>query len=149
MQALDTNILVYAANKKSEFHTVCRQFLDRCRKGPTPTYISWNVGYEFLRVATHPKATRTPLTASRASDFLQEMLAAPGVEELRPTHRHAGVLAQTLAELPEVRGNLFHDLHTAVLMREHGISRICTRDADFRRFPFLTVVDPVSRDGGA
>ena len=29
-------------------------------------------------------------------------------------------------------------------MREHGISRICTRDTDFRRFPFLTVVDPLS-----
>ena len=149
MQALDTNILVYAVDELSEFHIVCRQFLDRCREGPTPTYISWNVGYEFLRVMTHPKAVHTPLTASRASDFLQEMLAAPGVEELRPTHRHAGVLAQTLAELPEARGNLFHDLHTAVLMREHGIGRICTRDADFRRFPFLTVVDPVSQNGGA
>ena len=34
-------------------------------------------------------------------------------------------------------------------MREHGISRICTRDADFHRFPFLTVVDPVLRDGDA
>ena len=64
---------------------------------------------------------------------------------LYPTSRHSEVLAQTLSELPEVRGNLFYDLHTAVLMREHGISRICTRDADFRRFPFLTVVDPVSR----
>ncbi len=41
------------------------------------------------------------------------------------------------------RGNLAHDLHTTVLMREHGISRICTRDTDFRRFPFLTVVDPL------
>jgi uncharacterized protein len=27
-------------------------------------------------------------------------------------------------------------------MREHGISRIVTRDRDFHRFPFLTVVDP-------
>ena len=36
-----------------------------------------------------------------------------------------------------------HDLHTAVLMRAHGISRICTRDTGFRRFPFLTVVDPL------
>jgi predicted nucleic acid-binding protein len=30
-----------------------------------------------------------------------------------------------------------------VLLREHGIARICTRDADFHRFPFLTVVDPL------
>ena len=59
------------------------------------------------------------------------------------TMRHAAVLAQTVAEHPDVRGNLAHDLHTAVLMREHGVSRICTRDSDFRSFPFLTVVDPL------
>ena len=42
---------------------------------------------------------------------------------------------------------MLHDLHTAVLKREHGISRICTRDRDFERFPFLTVVDPLSEAG--
>jgi predicted nucleic acid-binding protein len=36
-----------------------------------------------------------------------------------------------------------HDVQTAVLMREHGIRRIYTRDADFHRFEFLEVVDPL------
>jgi predicted nucleic acid-binding protein len=36
-----------------------------------------------------------------------------------------------------------HDRHTAVLMREQGVSRICTSDADFHRPPFLIVVDPL------
>jgi predicted nucleic acid-binding protein len=43
---------------------------------------------------------------------------------------------------PNFRGNLIHDAHTAILMREHGIDKICTRDADFHRFSFLEVVDP-------
>lgn len=54
------------------------------------------------------------------------------------------MLAQTLPELPGLPGNAMHDVHIAVLMREHGVSRICTRDAGFHRFPFLTVVDPLS-----
>ena len=29
-------------------------------------------------------------------------------------------------------------------MREHGIREIYTRDADFSRFPFLRVLDPVA-----
>jgi hypothetical protein len=33
--------------------------------------------------------------------------------------------------------------HTAILMREHGIGRICTRDTDFNQFPFLEVIDPL------
>ena len=56
---------------------------------------------------------------------------------------YSSYMAQTVSELPDLRGNLMHDLHTAVLMRAHGISRICTRDAGFRRFPFLTVVEPL------
>jgi predicted nucleic acid-binding protein len=48
-----------------------------------------------------------------------------------------------IAELPWLAGNLLHDAHTAILMREHGIRRICTRDTDFHRFAFLEVVDPL------
>ena len=64
------------------------------------------------------------------------------------TPRHAAVLAQVVREIPEVGGNLFHHLHTAVLMREHGVGRICTRDTDFHRFPFLSVVDPLRSNAG-
>jgi predicted nucleic acid-binding protein len=40
--------------------------------------------------------------------------------------------------------DVLHDAHTAILMREHGIRRLVTRDGDFRRFPFLDVVDPLA-----
>ncbi len=76
------------------------------------------------------------------------LVASPGFELLVATRRHAAILEQTVAELPDIRGNQMHDLHTAVLMREHGVSRICTRDTGFHRFPFLTVVDPLRRGTG-
>ena len=59
-------------------------------------------------------------------------------------------LRQQAAQLlwnPDVPGNLAHDLHTPVLMREHGVSRLCTCDSGFRPFPFLTVVDPLHESG--
>ncbi len=70
---------------------------------------------------------------------------SPGISLLLPTRSHAAVLEQTAGEVPDVRGNQMYDLHTAVLMREHGVSRICARDTGFHRFPFLTVVDPLRR----
>ena len=48
----------------------------------------------------------------------------------------------TLSKPPDLRGSVMHNVHTAVLMREHGVSHICTRSAVFRRSPFLTVLDP-------
>lgn len=44
-------------------------------------------------------------------------------------------------EVRDVRGNRVHDAHTAILIREHGIREIYTRDTDFHRFSFLRVVD--------
>jgi predicted nucleic acid-binding protein len=78
-----------------------------------------------------------------AWQFVNALLAAPGLSVLVETHRHAEVAARVIAELPHITGNLVHDAHTAILMREHGVRQVCTRDADFSRFPFLEVVDPV------
>jgi len=63
---------------------------------------------------------------------------------LLPTSRHAAIFAEVAAELPHLRGNILHDVHTAVLMREHGIRDLYTRDAEFSRFPFLRVIDPIA-----
>ncbi len=137
-------MLLYAANEDFEFHVPCRQRLDDARREPSPTFITWSVCYEFLRVATHPHVLPSPQQPANAWRFLSDLLNSPGVELLVATQRHAAVLARTVEELPEVCGNQMHHLHIAVLMREHGISRICTRDAGFRRFPFLSVIDPAA-----
>jgi uncharacterized protein len=45
--------------------------------------------------------------------------------------------------------SLLHDAHTGelqyvvILVREPEIGRICTRDTDFSRFPFLEAIDPL------
>ena len=58
--------------------------------------------------------------------------------------QHAATLARTVEELPYLAGNVMHDLHIAVLMREHGFQRIFTRDGHFAKFKFLTVLDPLA-----
>jgi len=140
---VDTNVLIYAADGDSEFHDPCREALERWRRQPAPVFLTWSICYEFLRVTTHPRVFRTPWSASQAWQFLEALLAADPLLVLRPTDRHTDILALTLNELPEMRGTVMHDLHTAVLMREHGVSRIFTRDTDFHRFPFLIVLDPL------
>ena len=143
MLVFDTNVLVYAVDRDSPFHTQCHDRVIQAREDPSPAFLTWNICYEFLRVTTHPRVSVNPWSPGEAWNFLEALLESPGFELLAATTRHAAVLAQTLEELPDVSGNLFHDMHTAVLMREHGVSRICTRDTDFHRFPFLTVLDPL------
>jgi toxin-antitoxin system PIN domain toxin len=141
--AVDTNVLVYAADVHSQFHLACNEWLDRQRRRSSAWYVTWPIVYEFLRVATHPRIMRRPWTAPKAWEFVTSLLASPGIGVLVPTQRHADVATEVIGEFPHLAGNILHDGHTAILMREHGIKQIYTRDTDFHRFPFLDVIDPV------
>ena len=143
MLAVDTNVLVYAADEDSPHHVPCRTWLERQRTQPGAWYVTWGILYEFLRVTTHPRVMRRPWNLPTAWTFVSRLLASPGLEVLSATPRHAAVAGETVAELPHLSGNLLHDAHTAILMREHGVRQICTRDTDFARFPFLVVLDPL------
>ena len=43
----------------------------------------------------------------------------------------------------DMHGKHVPDAHLAALLKVHGIRRLYTRDADFRRYRFLDVVDPL------
>jgi len=141
---VDTNVLVYAADADSPFHAACREWLERQRGRADAWYTTWPIVYEFLRVTTHPRVMRRPWSAPAAWGFVKALLTSPGLGLLTATERLADVADRVIAELPQLAGNLFHDAHTAILMREHGLLRIATRDTDFHRFPFLEVVDPLA-----
>lgn len=144
MFVVDTNVLIYAADPDAALHRRCRQRLESWRGQASPWYLTWSICYEFLRVTTHPKVFRNPWSTARAWQFLEAVLATPVVSVLSAGEQHAELLRETLEDLLHLQGNVLHDAHTAVLMREHGINRIVTSDTDFHRFPFLTVVDPAA-----
>jgi toxin-antitoxin system PIN domain toxin len=145
MFVVDTNILLYAADRHAPEHRICHDFLSRCREGTTPWRLTWGIVYEFLRVATHPRVFHKPMTTEAAWAFIHSLLVSPGLSMLLETERHMHIAREVFAETPLLTGNLVFDAHAAVLMREHGIQIIYTRDTDFHRFPFLKVVDPLSR----
>ncbi len=140
---VDTNVLIHAAVEGPPEHAACRGRLEELRHGRSPFFSTWPIFYECLRVLTHRRALPRPRTITEAWSFLEAILRSPAFSLLTPTARHAEIVAATFDELPELAGSVLHDAHTAILMREHGVSRILTRDTDFHRFPFLTVIDPL------
>ena len=143
MFVVDTNVLLYAADRDSPHHARCRARLDGWRRQSSPWHVTWGVAYEFLRVATHPNVFRKPFPLAQAWLFVEAVLASPSLSVLTATDRHRKVAGEVFSEIPDIRGNLVFDAHTAILMREHGIKTIYTRDTDFNRFPFIDVVDPL------
>jgi uncharacterized protein len=141
---VDTNVLLYAVNEDAPEYRKCKHLVERFCDQSTPWYLTWGVVYEFLRVATHPQVFRQPLSLEQAWSFLGVLLASPSVDVLSETQSHREVSSEVFSELPDLKGNILFDARTAILMREHGIKTIYTRDTDFNRFPFLEVVDPVT-----
>lgn len=144
MFVVDTNILVYAANRAAPEHACCLDMIKKWRSQALPWYLTWKIIYEFLRVVTHPRVMPHPWDLWQAWCFVEALLSSPSLTLLTETDRHPFVAAEVFKRLgPVLSGNLIHDAHTAVVMLEHGIRMIYTRDSDFHRFDFLEVIDPL------
>jgi toxin-antitoxin system PIN domain toxin len=140
---IDTNILLHAANAASPAHRAARGFFAEHLRSRTSWCITWPILYEFFRMSTHARVFPKPLTAAQALEFAGAVTAREEVVILVPTSRHLAVLETVVKEIDHPAGNLFHDIHIAVLMREHGIPEIMTADADFLQFSFLKVTNPL------
>ncbi|MGH9393510.1 MAG: type II toxin-antitoxin system VapC family toxin [Terriglobales bacterium] len=144
MFLVDTNLLVYAADQNAPEHESARSHVSGWRTGREAWRASWTVFYEFLRVTTHPAVFSRPLSIQSAWSFLQTLAASPSFAMLGETDRHAEVVSLLVRRYGHVRGNHVHDFHIAAVMYENGVNEIRTADADFHRFDFLTVVNPLS-----
>ena len=141
MQAVDSNILIYARRRETPQHTVAADLLHRLATGLDPWVLPWPCIYEFLRVVTHPKVFRPPTSLERAWEGILDLLASPSVRLVTEGTGHAAALGKLL-HVSGATGNLIFDAHIAALLIEHGVDEIITADEDFRRFPELKVTNP-------
>ncbi len=141
---LDTNVLLYAANSDAPENAAASALLERAASSNEAWYLTEGICYEFLRVATHPAVFPRPLTALEAISFLDALLAQEHFRVLAAGEGHWSLLHDILGELHEPAGNLFFDVRTATLMREHGVRKVYTADRDFDRFRGIEVIDPLT-----
>lgn len=139
MVFVDANILVHAANEVSPEFERAGTVLGRLAFGSERWFLHWGVIYEFVRVATHPNVFPRPLSLDEAYGVVEEALGQPTCSVLVETSRHQQLLRQCKDETVGVLGSAVHDLHTAVLMREHDIEEVLTLDRDFSKFPWVKV----------
>ena len=141
MQALDTNVLVYAEITSSRHHRRAREIVRARAEGGRLWALPWPCVYEFLRVVTHPRVYYPPVPMDVALRDLTALLASPSLVLLGETERHGDVFLETVKQ-SGVSGNLVHDAHIAALCLEHGISELLTADRDFARFTGIKATNP-------
>ena len=141
MILVDANLLLYAYDSASPEHAKARRWLEHVLGQPEPALFPWQSIHAFVRIATNPRAWKTPLTVQEASAIVDEWMSLPNVLTPSPGDRHWAILRELLAD-SQCPGPLVSDAVLAALAIEHG-AELCTNDLDFRRFPTLRVVNPL------
>lgn len=139
--ACDVNVLLYASDSSSPVHEPAREFLRQAAAGGDIFCLGWPTVMSYLRIATHTGIFSSPLTPSEALRNVDALVALPRVRLLAEENGFLEVYREVTGGFP-VRGNLVPDAHLAALLKQHGVRTLHTRDADFRKFPFLEVRDP-------
>lgn len=147
MIAVDSGLLVLAANRFSHEHVRATALLESLAEGEAPWAVTWSAVHEFLGFVTHPHAVARVLGATEAWGFIEALTGSPSLSLIGPTEHHAASCAEVLA-LAGVgaAGILDPSFATAVILREHGVRELLSTDPAMSRWGFLDVRDPLKGD---
>lgn len=152
------NILLYASDASSPFHSRAVALLEQSAAGPAIVYLPWPVVVAYRRIATHPALFESPLSPDEAESNIGALLARPHVRPLGELDGFWEAYRRATAGVV-TPGNLVPDAHLAALLLQHGVTtlwthdrdfrRFWTHDRDFRRFEGLRVRDPFAEPEGS
>ena len=139
----DSNIFIYAADKKSLFHDESVEIIkDSVEIGFFTSDLCF---LEFYQVITDGRKTPRPLSPEKALLYIQKLWSTPEIDVLE-----ADIL--DAFEEKEHQNNLvgynitrfdIYDYLIAACLKKNQIRKIVTFNSkDFKKYPWLTVVDP-------
>lgn len=140
MKLLDANILLYAYDADSSHHAACRDWLTQVLSDEEPVGLPWQTVLAFIRIATNPRAVKTPLSIVQACAIVDAWMQRPQVVVVEAGERFWPILREQLTQA-KVTGPLVTDASLAAFAIEQGAT-LCSTDRDFLRFPLLKRFDP-------
>jgi uncharacterized protein len=140
MIALDTSILIPLMVSSHSEHTWAKAAVEQLDNEvcTTPT----NIG-ECLRFLTHPKAFSKPLKTSQAVRLLSSLAESLSIRILEESPHWWRELPEIESLIPGLRANEIFDARIALCLRSSNVRRIFTKDADFKKYPFLKTIAPL------
>jgi toxin-antitoxin system PIN domain toxin len=139
---VDANVLLYAYNADAPQQRAAANWLAKLLKSGETIALPWVTIWAFIRIATNSRIWTNPLSSREAFRIVGEWLRQPGVVALNPGPLHAEIL-ERLVNSCGITGPLVTDAVLAALAMEYG-AVLASTDQDFRRFPDLRWINPLS-----
>jgi predicted nucleic acid-binding protein len=144
---LDTNVLVYAAYRRSAFHDAAAVLVNRGLKQRGVFCIAPQNLVEFAAVVTRRRQHDHPLPSSHLFRIADLLYRSRTLAKIYPRR---GTVARAIREGArlEISGSAWYDLFLALTMRDAGVRSIITENiSDFDQIPFV-VARRISEDAG-
>lgn len=133
---VDTNILLFARDKASPYHTKAANIFQMITEGKFEAYVSYQNLLEYSAVMTRLYKVSQKETASD----IEMLLSYPNIKVIYPTLAASTVF---LKLLKEEKGVYIFDLYLAATAISIGIKVIISDDRDFRKIKEVALFNPV------
>jgi toxin-antitoxin system PIN domain toxin len=140
--AVDTNILVYAHRRDSEWHDRANGCVRQLAEGPEAWAVPWPCLHEFVAIVTHERIYSPPTTGARALEQVGFWLESPTLVLLAETAGYWDVFVRLVTQ-SRIKGSRVHDGRVAALCMHHGVRELLSADRDFSRFGDLRTRNPL------
>jgi toxin-antitoxin system PIN domain toxin len=142
MVAVDSNILVHAHRRDSQWHEPAKACIEQLADSAASWAIPWTCIHEFLAVVTRERVFVPPTTVPKALEQVASWLESPSLVLLAESAGYEQVLS-SMIERSKVSGSKIHDARVAAVCLHHGVRELLTADRDFSRFPGLKTRNPL------
>ncbi len=136
----DANLLIYAHDSTSPFHSRASVWWLKCLSENESVGLPEVVVFAFLRIITNPRICKAPLKVDEATALVRNWLSKHHIGILLPIPNHAELVMKNLEKLGTA-GNLVTDVQIATIALHHG-AILHTADTDFDRFTQLRKFNP-------
>jgi toxin-antitoxin system PIN domain toxin len=137
----DANLLLYAYDSASQFHSRAAAWWSDCLSGAEPIGLCPAVIFAFLRIGTSSRVFLDPLTVEEATSCVESWLIQPPAQLVDVDLMDIGT-AFELLRTAGTGGNLTTDAQLAAISLRHG-GIVHTADSDFARFPKVRWHNPI------
>lgn len=136
----DVNVLLYAHDESSDFHASASTWLKSVLL-TEQVFFSWHTITGFLRISTHPRLSKKPLTIEKAIEIINSWLEPENTHLVELEKKNWPLFANMLIDA-QASGNLVMDTHLAAMAASCGAT-VASTDRDFTRFPGIQLVNPI------
>lgn len=138
----DANLLLYAYDAASPFHSRARNWWAGCLSGTEAVGLTHAALFAFLRISTSARVYEQPLALDEAAGHIRSWLRRSVTRLLLPEDEHVERTVELLGAAGSAGGNLVTDAQIAALALAYR-AEVHTADRDFLRFPGLACRFPL------